>query len=211
MARRELPPAKLQEIREVAAQWGKIVARRAFGDAGPGADADLRTMEAVAQAAGRLKSFADAAFALELAGLALSARQVERIAAEVGRELAHDRDEKAARHRRRQLPVRVATTPEVVAVEVDGGRLRTREAGCGPGVHQAQNKEDKVACLVGLHSEVQEQDPQPEPPQSFLEPRRVQRLVRQMKGQAGEATPEEAVPGGAPDPEPPPAAGEAPA
>ena len=105
----------------------------------------------------------------------------------------------------------MATTPEVVAVEVDGGRLRTREAGCGPGVHQAQNKEDKVACLVGLHSEVQEQDPQPEPPQSFLEPRRVQRLVRQMKGQAGEATPEEAVPGGAPDPEPPPTEGEAPA
>ena len=46
-----MPPAKLQEIREVAAQWGKIVARRAFGDAGPGADADLRTLEAVAQAA----------------------------------------------------------------------------------------------------------------------------------------------------------------
>src|SRR5262249_7629575 len=31
------------------------------------------------------------------------------------------------------------------------------------------------------------QDPQPEPPSSFLQPRRVQRLVQQMAGQAGGA------------------------
>jgi hypothetical protein len=121
----------------------------------------------------------------------ISCRHVERIAAELGRELARQRDDKAARQRKRQLPVRVATTPEVVAVEVDGGRFRSREPGCGPGVHQAQNKEDKVACLVTLQSGVQEQDPQPEPPDSFLEPRRVQRLVQQMKGQAGEKPQEE--------------------
>jgi hypothetical protein len=127
-----------------------------------------------------------------MAGVDISCRHVERIAAELGRELAQQRDDKADRHRRRQLPVRVATTPEVVAVEVDGGRFRSREPGCGPGVHQAQNKEDKVACLVSLQSVVQEQDPQPEPPESFLEPRRVQRLVQQMKGQAGEKPQEEA-------------------
>ena len=48
MARRELPPAKLQEIREVAAQWGKIVARRA-GDAA--AELDFQAMEDLAAAA----------------------------------------------------------------------------------------------------------------------------------------------------------------
>jgi hypothetical protein len=78
----------------------------------------------------------------------------------------------------------------VVAVEVDGGRLRTREPGCGRGVHQPQNKEDKIACLVSLRSAPHEQGPQPEPPPSFLRPRRVQRLVRPMAGQAGEAPPE---------------------
>src|SRR5262249_4542792 len=57
----------------------------------------------------------------------------------------------------------------------------------GPGVHQAQNQEDKVACLVTLQGDAHAQDPQPEPPPSFLKPRRVQRLVRQMAGQAAEA------------------------
>jgi hypothetical protein len=146
----------------------------------------------IAEAAARLHSFADASFALDLAGVEISSRHVQRIASEIGAELAQKRDEKVAQRRRRQLPVRVATTPEVVAVEVDGGRLRTREVGAGPGVHGEQNKEDKVACLVSLQSEVQQQDPQPEPPESFLEPRRVQRLVQAMKGQAGNGPPEEA-------------------
>ena len=34
-------PEEVQDIRDVAARWGKIVARRAFGDAGPGLDPDL--------------------------------------------------------------------------------------------------------------------------------------------------------------------------
>ena len=145
----------------------------------------------IAEAAARLHSFADAAFALDLAGVEISSRHVQRIASEIGTELAQRRDEKVVQRRRRELPVRVAAKPEVVAVEVDGGRLRTREVGAGPGVHDEQNKEDKVACLVSLQSEVHQQDPRPEPPESFLEPRRVQRLVQAMKGQAGDKPREE--------------------
>jgi hypothetical protein len=143
----------------------------------------------IAQAAGRLGSFADAAFALGLAGLPLSAQHVRTLAQEVGDDLAQQRDSKTALGRRR-VSVRVAGTPELVAVEIDGGRLRTRAADAGPGVHDVQNKEDKVACLVTLQGETYLQDPQPEPPASFLQPRRVERLVRQMAGQAGEALPE---------------------
>jgi hypothetical protein len=162
-------------------------------------------LQMIAEAGGRLGSFADAAFALHLAGVGISSRHVGRIAGEIGNELVRQRDAKVAQRRRRQLSPRVAAPPEVVAVEVDGGRLRTREPDCGPGVHQPQYKEDKVACLIKLHSEVQEQDPQPEPPQSFLLPRRVQRLVRRMKGQAGELPAEEAEPEEVP-PQGPPAA-----
>jgi hypothetical protein len=140
----------------------------------------------IAEAAGRLPSFADAAFALHLAGVQISSRHLGHLAQVVGDAMAQERDDKAAAHRRRQLPARVATPPEVVAVEVDGGRVRTRAAGSGPGVHQPQSKEDKVACLVSLRSDRHEQDPQPEPPAWFTEPRRVQRLVRQMKGLPGE-------------------------
>ena len=51
MARAPFTPQDLQKIRDLAAQWGKIVARRAFGDQGPGTDVDLTAMEEVALAA----------------------------------------------------------------------------------------------------------------------------------------------------------------
>ena len=51
MPSRQLSPKDLQEIREFAAQWGKIIARRAFGDAGPDHHVDFQTMEDVARAA----------------------------------------------------------------------------------------------------------------------------------------------------------------
>lgn len=135
--------------------------------------------------AARLGSFADAAFALTQTGLPISAQHARTLAQQVGAELVEQRDRKADLDRNK-VPVRVAATPQVVAVEVDGGRIRTRAAGAGPGVHRAQNKEDKVACLVTLKSEVSARDPQPEPPPSLLLPRRVERLVQQMAGQAGE-------------------------
>jgi hypothetical protein len=138
-----------------------------------------------------LASFADAACALHLAGVAISSRQVERIALEIGLELAQQRDRKVMLRRRRQLPVRVAVTPTVVAVEVDGGHLRCRAAGCGPGVYHPQSREDKVACLVTLQSRVSPRDPQPEPSASLLVPRRVQRLVQQIKGWAGDKSQDE--------------------
>jgi hypothetical protein len=148
-------------------------------------------LKRIVEAAARLRSATDAAFALHLAGVEISSRHVQRIAAEVGGEMARQRDRKVAQQHRRQLPVRVATPPEVVAVEVDGGRLNTRAPGCGPGVHQRQSKEDKVACLVTLSSQTHEADPQPEPPESFREPRRVRRLVQQMQGLSGDKPQEE--------------------
>jgi len=51
MAQGTLSPEKLQQIRDLAAQWGKIVARRFFGEAGPDDSVDLSAMEQVAQAA----------------------------------------------------------------------------------------------------------------------------------------------------------------
>jgi hypothetical protein len=136
----------------------------------------------IVEAAARLPSFADAALAMHLAGIDISVRQLERIALEVGTELAQQRDRKAVLRRRRQLPPRVAATPAAVVVEVDGGHLRCRQPGRGPGVYHEQCKEDKVACLVTLQSRVSARDPQPEPPPALLGPRRVQRLVRQIKG-----------------------------
>ena len=51
MAAGTLTPQELHNLRDFAAQWGKINARRAFGDGGPPLDADLFTLEQAAQAA----------------------------------------------------------------------------------------------------------------------------------------------------------------
>lgn len=44
MARRPFTPEVLLKLRRLAAQWGKIVARRAFGDKGSRLDVDFDTM-----------------------------------------------------------------------------------------------------------------------------------------------------------------------
>jgi hypothetical protein len=129
-----------------------------------------------------------------MSGIAISVSQVRRLAHEVGAELIEERDRKAVEHRHRRLAPRTEVVPEAVVVEVDGGRIRTRAAGSAAGVHEAQNKEDKIAALATLSGPTFTADPCPEPPTSFLCPRRVQRLVAQMKGLSGEADPQE-IPG----------------
>jgi hypothetical protein len=145
-------------------------------------------IEQIVTATARFSSFRDATYAVQMAGIAISESQVRRLAHELGRELIDERDRKVIEQRRRQLAARTAVIPEAVVVEVDGGRIRTRAAVAAPGVHDAQNKEDKIACLATLRSVTFASDPRPEPPPSWQCPRRVRRLVQQMKGEAGEAT-----------------------
>src|SRR5262245_8361239 len=47
----QFTPEEPQELHQLAAQWAKIVSKRAFGDAGPGLEVDFRTMEQIASAA----------------------------------------------------------------------------------------------------------------------------------------------------------------
>jgi hypothetical protein len=142
-------------------------------------------LERILTRAGRLKSFEQAAIALGVAAdVDISGRQINRLTHEVGADLARRRDEQAARSRRRELPARVAEPPPVAVVEVDGGRLGTRQPGVGPGVYASQPKEDKSACLISMASDRHAEDPQPQPPASFRDAPRVARLVRQLQGQA---------------------------
>jgi hypothetical protein len=156
-------------------------------------------LQCIVTAGAQLSSFESAAFALSLTGLSISARHVQELTERVGQELAAERDAKTAKRRQRRLRPEAATAPEVVAVEVDGGRLRTRAVDRGRGVHAPENKEDKIACLVTLHSPEHVEDPQPEPLPSFVQPRRVQRLVQQMHGLAGSAAVPETPENPAPD------------
>jgi hypothetical protein len=132
--------------------------------------------------AGELHSYEQAAIAMRIAGgVTITGRHIQRLTQEVGTALAAQRDAQAEQYRRRTLPPRVPA-PEVAVVEVDGGRFGTRASNAGPGVHQPQAKEDKIACLMSMRSTVHETDPQPEPPPAVRDARRVARLVEQLHG-----------------------------
>jgi hypothetical protein len=64
---------------------------------------------------------------------------------------------------------------------LDGGRLQTRAEECGRGVSEASWRESKVACCLTLQAQVQDADPQPEPPAKFLEPTEAARLASEVK------------------------------
>jgi hypothetical protein len=137
----------------------------------------------IVEADATLKSSLQASLALNLLqGLKISPRHVNRLAHEIGTELAHQRDANSQQHRRRQLAPQVASAPALAVTEIDGGRLFTRAPGCGPGVHQAQAKEDKIACLLSMEKTCHAADPQPEPPAAFRDTRRVVRLVQRLHG-----------------------------
>ena len=137
---------------------------------------------------GQLSSAAQAAIAIQVAAdVSISGRHVQRLTGEVGADLARQRDAQAEQHRRRQLQPCRQEVPPLAVVEVDGGRLGTRQAGAGPGVQQPQAKEDKIACLLSMTGATFAADPQPDPPPAFRDAPRVARLVRQFKAQAAPA------------------------
>jgi hypothetical protein len=113
-----------------------------------------------------------------LADISVSGRHVGRLTEAVGAELVARRDELAEAHRTRQLQPQVLTTPSVVAVEVDGGRYQRRAEGLGCGAREPQWREDKVACLVTLASKAHDTDPQPEPPECFLDRKHVRQMTQ---------------------------------
>ncbi|QJW97285.1 hypothetical protein FTUN_4855 [Frigoriglobus tundricola] len=113
-----------------------------------------------------------------LAEVSISGRHVGRLTETIGAELAARRDEHAEAHRRRQLDAQVPNVPSVVAVEVDGGRYQRRAEGQGCGARDPHWREDKVACLVTLEGPTCETDPQPEPPECFLDRKHVGNMTQ---------------------------------
>ncbi len=113
----------------------------------------------------------------DVAGVPVSAKTIQRVVGDVGRELA---DRRAADPRTDEaLAQRPEVAPDLAVVECDGGRLRTREPGCGPGVHSAGEgwREDKNACLIRAQRRVFDEDPQPEAPACFRDPKHVAKIA----------------------------------
>jgi len=111
-------------------------------------------------------------------GLDVSPNTIERIALEVGNDL-----EVAEQAQWQSVLTGEVPVPSLAIVEFDGGRIRTRKTGCGPGVHLDGKgwNETKNAIFVSATSETSDVDPQPEPPACFLDADHVAKLIEKAK------------------------------
>lgn len=107
----------------------------------------------------------------------VSAATIRRVVGDVGSELAARRDAEpggvAGLARRPEEP------PDLAVVECDGGRVRMRQPGHGRGVHLSGDgwRETKNACLIRASRKTFLEDPQPEPPPCFCNPKHVAKLA----------------------------------
>ena len=142
-------------------------------------------LEKILKMAGSADSFESAAEALRSVGeLSISARTVNQLSAELGGELAGERDRRAQAYQQQPLPrvpTKVDPPPALAAVFCDGGRMRTRTAGGGHGVHQPHWRETKNAAFHRMYSESHDHDPQPGLPDCFRNQAYVEKLVFGLK------------------------------
>jgi hypothetical protein len=149
-------------------------------------------LKKIEYAGGNGRSFESAAESLErLAECSISARHVERLTEKLGKERARLRDQDAEAMKARTLRSPYKQAPAIAVVMVDAGKAQFREEDAGPGVHGAHWGDVKAACLQTYSNVAFERDPQPNPPEGFLDPDRVERLCREMERVRGAGTKDE--------------------
>jgi hypothetical protein len=129
-------------------------------------------------AAAQTRAFGKAEIVMaDVAGQPVSAKTIERVTHDVGHELADRRD--ASSQGGNSLAKTPEEPPELAVVECDGGRIRTRQPGHGPGVHLDGKgwNETKNACLIRASRRTFSDDPQPEPPECFCDPTHVAKIT----------------------------------
>ena len=127
----------------------------------------------------------------ELAELEVSSERLRRATERIGDERVAERDAQAAAYEAMPIPERRTVpsdqpTPMVACVQMDGGRLQLFDR-----AEPQRNEDDtfwremKVGCLWSMTSEVSAEDPCPQLPASFVDPERMRRMVREIKGFSG--------------------------
>jgi hypothetical protein len=139
-------------------------------------------LKKIEYAGGNGRSFEVASQSLErLAEFSISAKHVQRLTLRLGKERADQRDQSAAAMQARTLRSSYQQPPSVAVISVDAGKAQFRDEDSGPGVHGARWGDTKVACLQTYSDVNYDRDPQPEPPEAFVDPERVERLCREME------------------------------
>jgi hypothetical protein len=130
-------------------------------------------------AAAETRSFKRATIVLQRVGdVTVSDDTIQRVVGDIGGELIERRD--ADPKTADALAIRPEEPPALAIVECDGGRIRGREPGHGRGVHLSGEKgwrETKNACLVNATGKTFDEDPQPQPPACFCNPKHVAKIA----------------------------------
>jgi hypothetical protein len=130
----------------------------------------------------------------ELADWELNATRVSEWTIQSGREMKEEQTARVEAFHEREAsrplgatrevsPDAPANIPQAGVVEMDGGRIRTRDENCPRGVTRPHWREFQAGCVVRLQSEESAADPRPDIPQLFLNRPKVQKLVSQLHRQ----------------------------
>ena len=123
------------------------------------------------QLAAEARSYKRAAVSMKYTlGHGLSAKSIERFVGQIGLELCHQQLLTTSK--------KDVLVPDVAVVSCDGGRIRTRAQGCGPGVHDPAWNETKNASFEKMTSTpIQTEDPCPELPDTFRQVAHVAKIA----------------------------------
>ncbi len=139
----------------------------------------------------------------ELAEWKLNATRVSELTLQTGKEIKKQQSAMVEAYHQQQAtrsltapaavsPEAPSNLPQVGVVEMDGGRIRTREDNRPRGVTSPHWREFQAGCVVRLQSEASPTGPRPEAPRSFLSRPTVQKLVSQLHRQRSAASSETA-------------------
>lgn len=145
-------------------------------------------MQKLIHAAVHNTSFEDAEREVgEMAEVRVSAERIRRLTGKIGGERLAQREEQIQALEKLPLPERrlspIVPAPRVACVQMDGGRVQYRERDQPRPVGKEKFwREMKVGDLRTFQSEISVVDPSPSIPEVFLNRRRMEKIVREIKG-----------------------------
>ena len=148
----------------------------------------------VAYAGSQSASFVRATKDLKaLAEFEVSREQVQRWTKRVGEERVGEVERQAEAYAQLPLPEQRESpshqVPQVACVQMDGGRIQIRDRQETSKSRDSKGywRESLVGCCLSMTSEEHAVDPCPTIPQTFVDPRRMNDLSREIKGFSGNA------------------------
>lgn len=163
---------------------------------GPDDTASPGVLEKMVYAGANATSFRQASADLAAeAELNISDQRVMRATKQIGDERVAQRETLIDRWTSLSLPEQQRSpcdqVPMLAVVEMDGGRMQIRERKPSPEEAERQKagsdfwREMKVGALLSMSSETYAEDPCPTIPSIFVQPLRMRRMVREIKGFSG--------------------------